>query len=74
LGIEEADLPYIFNPFFRSEHSRSKKNSVGDGIGLSIAKKITEVHGGSIRVESRIGKGATFIVKLPFINRRRYPR
>ncbi|SEQ47817.1 Signal transduction histidine kinase [Virgibacillus subterraneus] len=65
-GIEEEDLPYIFNSFFRGEKSRSKKHSSGSGLGLSIVNYILKAHHGSINVESQKGKGSLFTLTLPF--------
>lgn len=64
LGIKASDLPYIFNRFYRADLSRSKHNIPGYGLGLSIAKKIVDLHKGKIEVESRPGKGSEFKVKL----------
>jgi signal transduction histidine kinase len=62
-GIPEIDLPHIF------EHFRRGKNVVGrfpgTGIGLSGVRHIVEQHGGTIGVESRVGHGTTFTVRLP---------
>lgn len=65
MGIEETDLPYIFDRFYRADTSRSKSTVSGFGLGLSIAKKIVEVHKGTIDVESIPGKQTTFTIKLP---------
>ncbi|MCX6811327.1 MAG: HAMP domain-containing sensor histidine kinase [Candidatus Berkelbacteria bacterium] len=65
VGIKASDLPYIFNRFYRADNSRSKEEIDGYGLGLSIAKRITELHGGNIIVKSKIRDGSTFIVKLP---------
>lgn len=64
IGIDEKDLPYIFDRFYRAEKSRSKKNVSGYGLGLSIAKKIVEIHKGTIDVKSKKDKGTTFTVIL----------
>ncbi len=63
-GIPEADIPNLFEPFFRVDRSRSKKTG-GYGLGLSIARRIVEAHGGTIAVQNNAGGGATFVVTLP---------
>ena len=65
LGIKSSDIPYVFNSFFRADHSRTKNSTSGYGLGLSIAKKIAQVHQGKIDVHSKLDHGTTFIVKLP---------
>lgn len=64
-GIKKEDLPYIFDRFYRADRSRTKQAVEGYGLGLSIAKRIVTLHNGSIRVESIVGKGSSFIVILP---------
>lgn len=64
IGIPEKDLPNIFRRFYRVHKDRSKKLG-GNGLGLSIAKLITEIHRGQIFVESQSGNGSSFIIKLP---------
>ena len=65
IGIGEKDLPHIFDRFYRADMARSKAGSGGYGLGLSIAKRIVELHHGKISVSSKPGKGSTFIIKLP---------
>ena len=65
LGIDKKDLPFIFDRFYRADASRSKQKVSGYGLGLSIAKKIVELHRGDISAESTVNKGTTFIVTLP---------
>lgn len=64
IGISDRDLPYIFERFYRTDKSRTR-SSGGLGIGLAITKAAVEAHGGSVTVESREGKGSTFIIRLP---------
>lgn len=64
IGIKALDLPYIFNRFYRADSSRSKEKMDGYGLGLSIAKRIVELHGGIISATSKIGKGSEFMVRL----------
>ncbi|MFA7253355.1 MAG: HAMP domain-containing sensor histidine kinase [Patescibacteria group bacterium] len=65
IGIKPRELPYIFNRFYRSDSSRSKKMVDGYGLGLAIAKHIVEIHNGEISVESTPGEGSEFMIKLP---------
>ena len=63
-GIPPEEQPQIFDPFFRGE--RAVKDQVhGTGLGLNLAKKIVEAHGGSIVVKSELARGTEFIVRLP---------
>lgn len=64
IGISEIDLPNIFERFYRVDESRNKLTG-GAGIGLTISKSIVEAHKGNIMVDSNIGKGTEFVVKLP---------
>jgi len=63
-GIPAEDLPHIFDRFYRAEKSRTRSNTSGFGLGLSIAHWIVEHHGGQIKVESKEGKGTTFVIWL----------
>jgi signal transduction histidine kinase len=64
MGISKEDLPFIFDPFFRGEKSRSRKYG-GTGLGLSIVKHIIERHQGKITVRSSLNKGTTFTISIP---------
>jgi signal transduction histidine kinase len=67
IGLEKKDLDTIFDRFSQVDKSLSR-NSEGTGIGLSLVKSIVELHGGSIHVESEVGKGSKFIVMIPSKN------
>lgn len=67
IGIAETDIDKIFERHYRSEASK-KMNVEGNGLGLSIAKDITEEYGGSIDVSSKIGESTEFIVSFPSAN------
>jgi len=62
-GIAPEDLPRIFDRFAKVEADRARSNG-GTGLGLSITKAIVEAHGGSVAVESEVGAGATFRIRL----------
>ncbi|HEY9762925.1 MAG TPA: HAMP domain-containing sensor histidine kinase [Trichocoleus sp.] len=64
LGIPEADLPYIFDRFYRVDTARSLDGG-GSGLGLAIAQQIVHAHSGRIRVTSVVDQGSTFQVELP---------
>jgi signal transduction histidine kinase len=63
-GIAEADQAKIFEEFQQSESTHTKAKG-GTGLGLAIAKRIVEMHGGKLWVESQLGNGATFFFTLP---------
>ena len=64
LGIPESDLSSIFERFTRADRARSR-DVPGAGLGLAIARWITDMHGGTIAAESRVGAGSAFQVRLP---------
>lgn len=64
-GIPPEDLPHIFDRFYRVDESRSSSEKSGFGLGLSLAKKIVEMHGGDLSVSSEPDKKTTFSVSLP---------
>jgi signal transduction histidine kinase len=71
-GIPPSDLPHIFERFFRGEKSRSRSTG-GAGLGLAIAKRLVEGHGGRIWVESKLREGSTFSFTLAERSRRTSP-
>lgn len=68
IGISKENLPKIFSRFFRVDTESLVRDANGSGLGLSIAKWIADNHGIEISVESELGKGTTFILKIPVEN------
>ena len=64
IGISEGNLNKIFNPFVQIDSSM-KRSFEGTGLGLALVKKFVEMHGGNIRVESKLGEGTAFTFELP---------
>ena len=65
-GIPESDLPYIFERFYRVDKSRARATG-GQGLGLTIARRLVEAHGGNIEVQSEQGKGSRFAFTIPVV-------
>jgi len=63
-GIPAEDLPNIFERFYRVDRSRARATG-GSGLGLTIARRLVEAHGGQITVQSKLGKGSRFSFTLP---------
>lgn len=66
VGISPENIGRVFEPFFRGNDTR---NVYGHGIGLSLVKKIVELHKGSIKINSVLGKGTTVTIQLPIASR-----
>ncbi|MEO7297397.1 MAG: ATP-binding protein [Verrucomicrobiota bacterium] len=66
IGIAQKNLPFVFDRFWQADGS-SKRKFQGVGIGLSLVKELTELHGGKVQVESEEGKGTKFSVQIPYL-------
>jgi two-component system sensor histidine kinase BaeS len=63
-GIAPRHLPHLFDRFYRADEARVRVGG-GAGLGLAIAKGFVTAHDGTIEVESELGQGTTFVVRLP---------
>ena len=63
VGISKDDLPFVFGDFYVGKSGHKVER--GSGLGLAITRRIVEAHNGSISVESELGKGSTFVIRLP---------
>ena len=66
IGIPAKDLPNMFSRFFQVDSS-SRRKYQGVGIGLALVKELTELHGGTVGVQSVEGQGTTFTIRMPYI-------
>jgi signal transduction histidine kinase len=64
VGISAEHLPHLFERFYRVDAARARTDG-GAGLGLAIAQWISQAHGGQITVDSELGKGSTFRVRIP---------
>lgn len=67
-GIDPSDMPHVFERFYRGDHSRSSQNAQGYGLGLSLAKRIVELHDGIIEISSIPDEITSVTVTLPKIS------
>jgi two-component system heavy metal sensor histidine kinase CusS len=63
-GIAAEHLPRVFDRFYRAESSRS---SDGAGLGLALVKSIVDLHGGSAKIDSEVGRGTTVKLRFPVL-------
>jgi signal transduction histidine kinase len=66
IGIPSKDIPRIFERFYRVDRARSRETG-GTGLGLAIVKHVVENHGGTIEVDSELGRGTTFEISFPVV-------
>jgi cell cycle sensor histidine kinase DivJ len=66
IGISESDLKQIGNPFFQAAASYNRPYE-GTGLGLSVVKGLADLHGGRLKIESRLGEGTRITVLLPLV-------
>jgi CheY-like chemotaxis protein len=66
IGIDQTDMPHLFEPFVQADSSLARQHE-GTGLGLSLVYRLTEMHGGSVAVESKVGEGSRFTVSLPWV-------
>ena len=64
IGMPRDELPKIFDAFYQIDGSSTREHG-GTGLGLSIVKRLVDAHGGTIRVDSEIGRGTVFTVTIP---------
>jgi signal transduction histidine kinase len=65
IGISASDMPHLFERFWRADRVRSRATGGGFGLGLSISQWIVQAHGGTLTVQSRLGRGSVFTVVVP---------
>ena len=64
IGISEEELPKLFDRFYQVDSSQTREYE-GSGLGLALTKELVELHRGTIKAKSKLGKGSEFIIELP---------
>ena len=64
IGIAQADIPKVLEPFRQVDSALSRKFQ-GTGLGLSLTKRLIELHGGGIAIDSEVGSGTTVTIRFP---------
>jgi two-component system OmpR family sensor kinase len=65
IGVATTDLPHVFDRFWRADQARSRTSGSGFGLGLAICQWVAQAHGGTLTVQSRLGRGSVFTLTLP---------
>jgi len=65
IGIPKDELPHLFERFHRVQDERAR-TAEGSGIGLAVVNELVKLHGGTIKVQSKVEKGTTFVIRIPF--------
>src|SRR5439155_21549020 len=65
VGLPPEDVPHAFERFYLHDRNPDGRKRIGSGLGLAIVKQLTERMGGTVSVDSEIGRGTTFVVRLP---------
>lgn len=66
-GIPAEELPFVFDRFWRGDRARTHRDGTGSGLGLSIASQLVQAHGGTLTVQSELGKGTEFVIHLSIL-------
>ena len=67
MGIATEDIPHLFQKFYRTDNTKTREIG-GTGLGLYISRQIVEAMGGTVWVESTVGEGSTFFIKIPRVD------
>ena len=65
VGLPPEDVPHAFERFYLHDRNPDGRARIGSGLGLAIVKELTERMGGTVSVDSEVGRGTTFVVRLP---------